>query len=262
MKRLFALLFLCAPVYAGTITTGFNPLGTITFSSSTFVSGPIALDTATYSAADATAGATCTWSMNIGNGNTTGNRGFFLACAGEGSGSADNVSIASVGGRNLNKLKVVNQGLFSAELWYTTATVTGSQTVSVTPTTGNCGGGTSNVECAAYSYVNVNQNTPVDVSTGAADGSGSFAIISTTATLTGSTDLVLDVVNMNTTGFTLTANTGQTPLTVFKNTNQGFTLGSSEKGPLSVSGNQFMTWTASSIGGSFAQAVVAIQKAP
>lgn len=259
MKRLLLILALGSPAYAGTITTNFNPLGSITFSSSTFVTGPIALDTATYSASDATNGSPCTWSMNIGNGISGTNRVIALACAGAG-GVPVPLTTASFNGLTLNKSRIDQQGNNDTEIWYTTAPALGSHTVSATPSAGNCGAGIGNIDCVAISLVNVDNTSPVDVSTGAVLASGQ--IISSTGTLVGSTDFVFDIANLSTSGFSMSPNTGQTKLSVFSNTNQGYTFGASTKGPLSSSGSNFMTWTAASSGGALAETAVAFKKAP
>lgn len=258
MKQLILLVAFCSPVYAGTITTFYSPLGSVTFSSNT-ATGPIALDTATYSAADASAGSPCTWNMTVGNGNASGKGLIVLACAGQG-GVPVNLSAASFNGLALNKLQVDATGNDSSEIWYTTGPATGSHAFSVTPVAGSCGGGSNNSDCIGLSFVNVSQTSPVDISTGAVNSSA--IIISSTGTLTGTTDVIVDVVNMGTTGSTISANTGQTGLSVLKNNSQGYTLGWSYKGPLTVGGSQFMTWTSNSAGTSLAQAVAAFQKAP
>ena len=232
-KLLVALMFLPCLAHAGTITTSFSPLGTVTFSSSSAMS--IALDSTT---ASFYSGVTQV------KYNMTNNAGNFMYCAmGWATGTNINVSSVSYNGQQFSVAITTGNtnGPTACALWYLSNPAIGSNSVQVNfPTSVNTG-----VTCATLTGVNA--ASPIDVSGANVAGSGTGTITQsvTTSVLN---DWLVDC-SYNNNGNAETADPAQTAIFI----NPGGAIANSYRGPVGV-GSSSMTYTASN----FSQPAMAV----
>jgi hypothetical protein len=222
---------------------------------------PIIFDTSTTSSQAGSAGATCSWSMTVGNGNNAANKIAILACA-SGTTPPATLTAATLGGQAFTAQQQTyqpaqNEGI---EIWYLVNPPTGAQTVSITTNHGSCGLATNAVQCVVSDYTGVSQTTPIDISTGAIAASG--ATLSATATLPNATDMIVDSAFLNTNAQTISVGSGQTVLMNIQNNTQGMDQAGSYLGPLSSGGSKTYTWTASGAGAAWTYGWVALKQAP
>lgn len=227
------MLFLPAISSAGTKTTFFTPLGTITISSGTnTAAGPdtIVVDTETMAGGTGSSNP-LTWSITLGNGSGATDKYVTVGCAGLGV----SVTAVTVGSQTLSRIRhdVVTSTNWS-ELWGSTHTLTGAQTISVTPSAGNSG----NLACGAVSFTGVSQTNAVDVSTGSTQNGTAQSV---TWTTTNANEYLIDVLN-NTNNTAPTVGSLQLSRWNVHNTTQGsYGDGSTKAAP--TAGSQTMSWT-------------------
>lgn len=253
-KLLVAILFLTATCHAGTVTTNFGTAGgSVIFSSRT--ASVIAYDTATISNL-ASVASPCTWSITLGLGSALGNKVAILSCTGVNV----TVSAATLGGNafSLAKKNTNSNSLVHTEIWYLTHSMTGAQTISVTPTAGSCGGITSNMICTVSNWTGVDQTNPIEVSTGATSNATSVSVSSDVIYIG---DLLVDAVGLATTSNAIVAGTSQASMANIPNTNQGITAGMSYKGPQSAAGTQTMSWSYGGAGARWTETWVGLRQA-
>jgi hypothetical protein len=201
MKKLLVLtLFLPAISFAGTITTSFNPLGTITYSSGTAAAGGggtgITFDATSSSNTVGISGGT-TFNLTIGS---CSYRFLAVACGG-----SFDTTTATVGGNSMtvSTRTILGQGWI---IYTYVAPPSGSQSIALAWTNA------LSRPCAAASFCGVNQSTPIDVSTATfnfPDAGNSSATLVTTA----SGDALFDIVTTaDNTNIPATTQSGQTAI--------------------------------------------------
>lgn len=247
-KLLFGLLFVPCLAHAGTITTAFNPLGTITFSSGTAAAAGVAVDSKTSNGGFG-GGSPLTWNMTL-----SGSNRYLVVSCGYFQ-TANYVSSVTVGGFQMTQSTGFYDGSVSrGVVMYTyVAPPTGSQ--SLVATIGAGAGITGNVECIAVSFTGVNQSNPIDTSTANfhIPGGGTNTV---TWTTTVDNSMLLDVQSSDIDSIPLVPGAGQTAQLQLNGAAN--VTGVSTK-PTTTAGSQTMTWTSVDTG---IQAAIAIRPAP
>lgn len=249
MKKIIALLFLASVSHAGTITTAFSPLGTITFSSGTNSSIPIAIDSQTVSPSGTGGSSPMTWSMTIGSGS---NRFLALGC----STAFGVISGITINGTPLvlSTQAVINLDPNAASIWTLVAPPSGSQSIVVTW----AGSSNHGVYCAATSFTGVNQSSPIDVSTASFNSPGTGTQTATLTTIT-KNDMLFDAIE-DRQGTGDTVGGGQTAFGAFVD---GVQSGGTSTKTSTNAGAYSMSWTTvnGGAGGAVANVIIAIAPA-
>lgn len=237
MKKILALLFLCGTAHAGTITTAFSPLGTITFSSGTAApsSIPVVVDSQTVSPSGTGGSSPMTWNMTIGSGS---NRFLAVACVAD----FGIISGVTVNGSAMTRSAAEsNCGADPRETSFYTSInpPSGSQAIVATWS----GSSNHGMFCIAKSYTGVNQSSPIDISTGSFNTPGS-STNTVTWTTTVNNDLLMDAASgADATGATvIVAGSGQTAYGNFGDSAAGYVGAISTKAS-TTAGSQTMQWT-------------------
>ena len=254
MKKLLitaGLFFLPWVAHAGTITTSFSPLGTITISSGTAsTTDTIAFDAVSSSGAFTDQATPLTWTHTVGVGT---DRVIVVGC---GTGSGDNVTGITVGGAGmtLSTSSILNS-LVRTFIYTLANPSSGAQTISVSDVASH----TSRLSCAAVSFSGAKQTSPVDSSTSTVSYPGGGTITSTWNT-TIANDVLIDVVADGGETGTLVAGSLQAQKYQKGEPNNYYVVGVSTKAA-TTAGSYTMTWTGAS-GANVCSSAVAIQPGP
>lgn len=193
MKKLFVLFLLSSPCVAGTITTNYSPLGTITISSGTAAATNIAFD-AQSNSGFVSGGSPLTWNHTLG-----GSANFIaVGCATR---ISDEVSGVTVGGAAMTKSTDTFSGTAERTFIFTKASpATGTQSIAAATTSGI----SDRVKCGAVSWSGV---SGVDVSTGTRNSGGGVQVNTLVTTVANA--VLFDVVSDGNTSESITAQSGQ-----------------------------------------------------
>lgn len=237
-KILFLFLIVPGIASAGTITTAFNPLGTITFSSASITSIPITIDSQTFSPSFTGGSSPLTWNMTIGSGS---NRFVAIGCQN---------AFSTISGITLNGSALTLQHTQTSPsgdpetttMWSMVAPPSGSQSI-VVSFSGSSNNGCS---CSATSFTGVNQSAPVDISSGAYNtpGSGTNTV---TFTTTVKNDMLMDSIVDRQGSTNDIPGSGQTGFNLFSGL--GVMSGGISTKSATTAGSYSMTWTGTNSGG-------------